>query len=107
MRFIEVLNRVLPVSQTAQDISYHNVQELFQALTTRSRISSDLRGSQDAQGQDASANHRAPSPQPKANGGSPDNGNLCLAFIFHVNYTALLSFLISGQDERWHINLSP
>ncbi|KAJ8245843.1 hypothetical protein GJAV_G00260900 [Gymnothorax javanicus] len=65
-------------AKTAQDISYHNVQELFQAFVSRSRISSDLQGSQEAQGQDPSANHTAPSSQPEANGGSPDNELLCL-----------------------------
>ncbi|KAJ8364295.1 hypothetical protein SKAU_G00131260 [Synaphobranchus kaupii] len=65
-------------TKTAQDISYHNVQELFQALMCRSDIPSIPQGTQEGQGQDPLANHRTSSPQPEANQRSPDNELLCL-----------------------------
>ncbi|XP_061088794.1 dynein axonemal assembly factor 3-like isoform X2 [Conger conger] len=65
-------------TKTAQDISCHNVQELFQALVCRSGIPSFQQGSQEGQEQDPSANHRPSSPQPEANQRFTDNGLLCL-----------------------------
>ncbi|XP_035255691.1 dynein assembly factor 3, axonemal-like isoform X2 [Anguilla anguilla] len=65
-------------TKTAQDVSYHNVQELFQALACRSDVPSNQQGTQERQGQDPSANHRTSSRLPEASQRSPDNELLCL-----------------------------
>ncbi|KAJ8399945.1 hypothetical protein AAFF_G00406750 [Aldrovandia affinis] len=66
-------------TKTAQDISYHNVQEMFQVLACRGHTPSiSHQNTQEGQGQDPLANHRTSSPQPEANQKSPENELLCL-----------------------------
>ncbi|KAG9349963.1 hypothetical protein JZ751_026316, partial [Albula glossodonta] len=66
-------------TKTAQDISYHNVQELFQALSCRCHSTSiSMKSSQEKQGEDSLANHSNSSPQPEAKQKSPENELLCL-----------------------------
>ncbi|KAI1896302.1 hypothetical protein AGOR_G00093390 [Albula goreensis] len=66
-------------TKTAQDIAYHNVQELFQALSCRCHSTSiSMKGSQEKQGEDSLANHSNSSPQPEAKQKSPENELLCL-----------------------------